>query len=66
MENGLVLVDLVEHDVNDRVSAATDTEEVQLVQSLESCNCHPDGAGVQLRDAGVGLVTSFPDPIVLN
>ena len=34
VENGLVLVDLVEHDVNDRDGVAAHSKQVQLVQGL--------------------------------
>ena len=48
------------------VCAAADPEEIEFVQSLEGCNCHSNGAGVQLGDPRVGLVTTLPYPVVLH
>ena len=52
--------------MDDGVCAATDPEEIEFVQSLEGCNGHSNGAGVQLGDPRVGLVTTLPYPVVLH
>ena len=65
-EDGVALLDLVGHDVDDGGGSAAGAEEVELGHGVQGGLGHADGARVQFHDAGVGLVSSLPNPVVLK
>ena len=62
----LTLLCLIRHDVNDGRRSTAGSKQIQLIERLQGCFGHPNGAGVQLWQTMVGFVTTLPDTIVLE